>query len=372
MPDRIIPLVMCGGAGTRLWPLSRERSPKQFLKLFGPRSMFQDTILRVRDRALFDRPIVVTGAAHRFLVLEQLAEIGVEADILLEPARRDSGPAIVAGATFARQRRTSAVVLALASDHMVTDVDGFVAACRTALRAAIQGKIVVFGVQPTGPATDYGYISPGGTIDPPLRSVQRFIEKPDAAAAARYIASGYLWNSGNFVFQADTMLGEYKAADPASCDAIARAVDNAVTETPFTRLDKDSFESATPISIDYAVMERTSRAAVVPVSYGWSDIGSWQAVWEFSARNEDGNVARGAAVFENSRDCLVISERTVVALNGVSDLAVVVTDDAILVSRRQDASGLKKLVSTLKAAAPQVMDELRQPATNEDDDSAWA
>lgn len=363
MPDRIIPLVMCGGAGTRLWPLSRERSPKQFLKLFGPRSMFQDTILRVSDRLLFDQPIVVTGAAHRFLVLEQLAEIGVEADILLEPARRDSGPAIVAGASFARRRGNDAVVLALASDHVVRDVDAFVAACRASLRAAAAGRIVTFGIQPTGPATDYGYISPGDMIDPPLRTVRQFIEKPDSAAAARYIANGYLWNSGNFMFHADTMLGEYRAADPASCDAIARAVDNAAADPPFIRLDRDSFERATSISIDYAVMERTDRAAVVPVACGWSDIGSWQAVWEFSTRNEDGNAARGAAIFENSRDCVVISERAVVALNGVSDLAVVVTDDAILVSRRQDAGGLKKLVATLQTAAPPTMDD-RPPADN--------
>ncbi|MGB6082534.1 MAG: mannose-1-phosphate guanylyltransferase/mannose-6-phosphate isomerase [Xanthobacteraceae bacterium] len=357
MPDRIIPLVMCGGAGTRLWPLSRERSPKQFLKLFGPRSMFQDTILRVSDQALFDKPIVVTGAAHRFLVMEQLAEIGLKADILLEPARRDSGPAIVAGATFAKRRASNAAVLALASDHVVTDVAAFVDACRAAARAAADGRIVTFGIQPTGPATEYGYISPGDMIAPPLRSVRQFIEKPDAATAARYIEAGYLWNSGNFIFQADVMLSEYKAADSASLAAVTCAIEKAVTESPFIQLDRHSFESATPISIDYAVMERTNRAAVVPVSCGWSDIGSWQAVWELSVRDDNGNAARGAAIFENSRNCLVISETTVVALNGVTDLAVVVTSDTILVSRRQDASGLKKLVSTVNAAGLRTEDQ---------------
>jgi mannose-1-phosphate guanylyltransferase/mannose-6-phosphate isomerase len=319
--------------------------------------MFQDTILRVSNQTLFDKPIVVTCVAHRFLVVEQLAEIGVKADILLEPARRDSGPAIVAGAVFARRRTTNAVVLALASDHVVTDVAAFVAACRTASRAAAEGRIVTFGIQPTGPATEYGYLSPGDMIVPPMRSVRQFIEKPDAATAARYIEAGYLWNSGNFIFQADIMLGEYKAADPASLATVTRAIENAATESPFIRLDRDSFESATPISIDYAVMERTDRAAVVPVSCGWSDIGTWQAVWEFSVRNDDGNAARGAAIFENSRNCLVISETTVVALNDVTDLAVIVTDDAILVSRRQDANGLKKLVSTLGAAASRTVDQ---------------
>ena len=353
MPNRIIPLIMCGGAGTRLWPLSREHFPKQFLKLFGSRSMFQDTVLRVSNRDLFEKPCIVTGEAHRFLVLEQLAEIESEADILLEPARRDSGPAIVAGAMFAERRQPNAVVLALASDHLVTDNGAFVAACRDSLGTASDGQIVTFGVQPTRPATEYGYISPGEVIDAPLRKVRQFVEKPDVATAAHYIENGYLWNSGNFIFRTDVLLDEYKAADAASSDAIAHAVRHAVEGSPFIRLDKASFERAVPISIDYAVMERTTCAAVMPVSFGWSDIGSWQAVWDFSSKTEDGNAARGRAVFENSRNCVVISEKTLVALNGIDDLAVIVTEDAILISHRQDASGLKKLVSSLKAPAQQ-------------------
>lgn len=363
MPDRIIPLIMCGGAGTRLWPLSRDQYPKQFLKLFGPRSMFQDTILRVSNRDLFDKPCVVTGEAHRFLVLEQLAEIKCDADILLEPCRRDSGPAIIAGAMFAERRRSSTIVLALASDHMVTNNDAFVAACKVSLDAAVGGQIVTFGVKPTRPATEYGYILPGDAIAAPLRMVRQFVEKPDAATATRYIENGYLWNSGNFIFRTDVLLGEYRAVDPTSSDAIARAVQHAVADPPFVRLDKISFENATPTSIDYAVMERTTRAAVMPVSFGWSDIGSWQAVWDFSAKNEDGNATRGSAIFEDSRNCMVISEKTMVALNGVADLAVVVTDDAILISHRSDAGGLKKLVSTLKATAPQATD--RHPKIHE-------
>lgn len=362
MPDHINPLVMCGGAGTRLWPLSREQYPKQFLKLFGPQSMFQDTILRVSDRSLFGKPVIVTGAAHRFLVLEQLTEIGLEADILLEPARRDSGPAIVAGAEFIEQRSPNAVVLALASDHVVTDTDAFVAACSTALHVAASGQIVTFGIQPTRPATEYGYIAPEETSRAPLRAVREFVEKPDISTATRYIESGYLWNSGNFIFRTDTLLGEYKGADPASVDAIERAVQNATVEPPFIWLDKQAFESATPISIDYAVMERTTRASVMPVSCGWSDVGSWQAVWDLSEKNENGNAARGTAVFENSHNCVVISERAVVALNGVDDLAVVVTEDAILVSHRSDSNGLKRLVSTLKTTATHTTDQYPNPS----------
>lgn len=356
MPDRIIPLIMCGGAGTRLWPLSREQYPKQFLKLFGPRSMFQDTILRVTNRDLFDRPCIITGEAHRFLVLEQLAEIESEADILLEPARRDSGPAIVAGTVFAQRRRPNAVILALASDHMVTDNNAFVAACKASLNAAAGGQIVTFGVQPTRPATEYGYISPGESIEAPLCIVRQFVEKPDITTATRYIENGYLWNSGNFMFRTDILLGEYGAADHRSIDAVMRAVQHAAADSPFLRLDKEAFESAVPTSIDYAVMERTKRAAVIPVSFGWSDIGSWQAVWDFSSKTSDGNAARGSAIFENSRGCMVVSEKTIVALNGVNDLAVIVTDDAVLVSHRSDSAGLKRLVSTLKATMRQAID----------------
>src|ERR1700759_3894911 len=191
--DRIIgPLIMCGGAGTRLWPASREVRPKQFLSLFGPRSTFQDTIRRVSDATLFERPIVITNAAYRFMVLEQLAEIGHEADVLLEPMRRDSGPAIAAGAVFAQMRGNEAVVLALAADHVVRDTAAFVAACRQGLVAADAGKIVTFGVHPERPATEYGYIRPGDPISGEVRSVAKFVEKPDPSTAADYIKAGYL------------------------------------------------------------------------------------------------------------------------------------------------------------------------------------
>src|SRR5580698_9507469 len=193
MNKRIIPLIMCGGAGTRLWPASREVRPKQFLPLFGVRSTFQDTLTRVSDPTLFERPIVITNKAYRFMVLEQLAEIGLEADVLLEPMRRDSGPAIAAGAAFAQARDREAVVLALAADHVVRDTAAFVAACRQGLVAADAGKIVTFGVAPERAATEYGYISPGEAISGEVRSVAKFVEKPDPATAANYIRDGYLW-----------------------------------------------------------------------------------------------------------------------------------------------------------------------------------
>jgi mannose-1-phosphate guanylyltransferase / mannose-6-phosphate isomerase len=352
--DRIIPLIMCGGAGTRLWPASREVHPKQFLQLFGARSTFQETLLRVSDPALFERPIVITNNAYRFMVLEQLAGIGHEADVLLEPARRDSGPAIAAGAVFAQARDREAIVLALAADHVVVDTEAFVAACREGLAAAKGGHIVTFGVNPERPATEYGYISPGDTISGQVRAVAKFVEKPDAATAADYIHSGYLWNSGNFMFRAAVLLDEYRNFDAASVQSVTEAVTKAQRDLGFVKLDADAFGSAKAISIDYAVMEKTACAAVVPVSCGWSDVGSWRAVWELSEKDGQGNAARGAAVFEDSRNCNVSTDRALVALEGVEDLVVVATQDAVLVSRQKDANGLKRLVAKLKTVAPEV------------------
>jgi len=229
MNRRIIPLIMCGGAGTRLWPASREVHPKQFLSLFGARSTFQDTLLRVSDAALFERPVVITNNAYRFMVLEQLAEIGLEADVLLEPMRRDSGPAIAAGAAFAQARDRDAIVLALAADHVVADTAAFLAACREGLAAAEAGHIVTFGVQPERAATEYGYINPGETISGKVRAVAKFVEKPDPATAADYVKSGYLWNSGNFMFRAAVLSDEYRKLDAASVQAVTDAVTKAVS-----------------------------------------------------------------------------------------------------------------------------------------------
>ena len=357
MNGRIIPLIMCGGAGTRLWPASREVHPKQFLPLFGARSTFQDTLMRVSDPALFERPIVITNNAYRFMVLEQLAEIGREADVLLEPMRRDSGPAIAAGAAFAQTRDEAAVVLALAADHVVRDTAAFVAACRDGLPAAEAGHIVTFGVEPERPATEYGYISPGAIISGRVRSVAKFVEKPDPATAASYVEAGYFWNSGNFMFRAAVLLDEYRTVDSDSVQAVADAVARAGRDLGFIKLDSEAFASAKSISIDYAVMEKTQRTAVVPVACGWSDVGSWHAVWELSDKDGEGNVARGAAVFEDSRNCNVSTDRALVALEGVDDLVVVATQDAVLVSRQKDANGLKRLVAKLKSVAPEVTED---------------
>lgn len=353
MAEPIVPLIMCGGAGTRLWPLSREGWPKQFIALFGERSTFQDTVLRVADRTRFARPVVVTNAAYRFIVAEQLEEIGADADILLEPMRKDSGPAIAVGAAFAMARDAGAVVLALAADHVVGDSKAFTAACGAALPVAHDGHIVTFGIAPTEASTAYGYIRPGEPIAGLVRKVAQFVEKPDEATAARYVADGYLWNSGNFMFRADALLEEYRGVDPDCVAAVTAAVETAGRDLGFVTLDREAFSRATAMSIDYAVMETTARAAVIAVNCGWSDVGSWRAVWDLSPKDADGNCARGVAVFDEARNCDVVTDKAVVALAGVDDLVVVATGDAVLVARQHDGD-LKRLVAKLKAVAPRV------------------
>jgi mannose-1-phosphate guanylyltransferase/mannose-6-phosphate isomerase len=355
--DRIVPLVMCGGAGTRLWPSSREGRPKQFLPLLGTRSTFQETMLRVADAAVFARPIVITNAQYRFTVKDQLAEIGVEADILLEPMRRDSGPAIAAGAAFGDRRDGNPVMLALAADHVVTDPAAFVAACREAADAARNGRIVTFGVKPDRPSTEYGYIRPGAAIAGGVYAVEQFVEKPDAETAQRYIADGYLWNSGNFIFPAGDLLAEYAAFDADTVAAAQAAIDAAGCDLGFVTIDPANFARANAISIDYAVMEKTKRAAVIPVSYGWSDVGSWHAVWELSEQDAAGNSAQGNAVFVDAQNSFAVSEKPLVALFGVRDLVVIASEDAVLIADRKSTAEMKRLVQRLKQVAPAVTED---------------
>lgn len=356
MSDGIVPLIMCGGAGTRLWPLSREDRPKQFIALFGRRSTFQETVLRVTNPDLFDRPIVVTGAAYRAVVQSQLEEIGCQADILLEPSRRDSGPAIAAGTVLAAHRDPRSVVLALAADHIVQDVAAFGAACAASFNASVAGHIVTFGIAPERPATEYGYIAPGAVIDGRVHAVTSFVEKPDLATAARYVQTGYLWNSGNFMFRADVLLDEYRAVDADSLEAVTRAVDEGERDQAFVSLDRKSFEKAKPISIDYAVMERTTKAAVIPVAFGWSDVGSWRTVWELSVKDSRGNAKTGEAMFDNANNCYVSSDKALVAIEGLDDVVVVATQDAILVSHHADSNALKMLVAKVRNANSRLTD----------------
>jgi mannose-1-phosphate guanylyltransferase/mannose-6-phosphate isomerase len=247
------------------------------------------------------------------------------------------------------------VVVALAADHVVADTAAFVAACRSAAEAAAEGKIVTFGVRADRPATEYGYIRPGAPIGNDVFAVESFVEKPDVKTAESYIAQGYLWNSGNFVFRAGIFLDEYRAFDAKTVAAAQAAIEKAGIDLGFVTLDVEAFSSANANSVDYAVMEKTKRAAVVPVSYGWSDVGSWHAVWELSARDAAGNSSHGSALFLESRNSYASSEKALVTLFGVDDLVVVASEDAILIANRTDTDGMKRLVEKLKEVAPAVI-----------------
>jgi mannose-1-phosphate guanylyltransferase/mannose-6-phosphate isomerase len=345
----ITPLIICGGSGTRLWPASRGSRPKQFLPLLGTLSTFQETVQRVSDPILFASPVIVTNRDHRFLVADQLKELGVDADVVLEPEGRDSGPAILAGTQFiAEKRGADPAVLVLAADHMVRDIVGFCSACRSALVAAMAGHIVTFGVVPDHAATGYGYIEPGEALGQTAYAVRRFVEKPDAETAARYVRDGYFWNSGNFLFQASTVIDEYRKREPETVVAVSDAVSQAVVDLGFCYLASDAFSRATRRSFDYAVMEKTTRAAVVPASFDWSDVGSWSAVRDLSPQDAAGNAARGDTVFINAHGNVVATDGPLVALVGLDDLAVIVSGDAVLVAKREDTAGIKALVERLK------------------------
>lgn len=348
--NTIVPVVMAGGAGTRLWPESRESLPKQFIPLFGGRSSYQETLLRVANRSLFSDPTVITNSDFRFLVAEQARDVGITPRIVVEPARRDSGPAVGAGAILAGNEAVDAVVLVLAADHAIPDTAAFQKACETAAACARSGYVVTLGVMPTEPATSYGYIKPGDRINASeLRSVTAFIEKPDRDTARRYCSEGYLWNSGNFIFRADVMLRELETLAPKLAAAVAESVTNSVRDLDFLRLSTDAFEAAPRISIDYAVMERTTKAAVLPVSFSWSDIGSWDAVWRLAPKDADGNAISGPAHVFGSSGVLARSEEGIVTtVLGVDDVVVIATSDAVLVAKRSASEQIKGVVDALK------------------------
>jgi mannose-1-phosphate guanylyltransferase / mannose-6-phosphate isomerase len=345
----LLPVIMCGGAGTRMWPESRESLPKQFIPLLGERSTFQTTAAMFADRSAFARLLVISNHDYRFQIAEQLAEIGVEADIVLEPMRRDSGAAVAAAVEIAARRDPATVMLVMAADHNVEDRAGMAALFKRAADIAARGYIVTLGVPPTFPATGYGYIKPGAALEHGGFAVESFVEKPTEEIARRYVAAGYLWNSGNFVFQAGVMRSEIAQFEPDVAAAAAGAVDGAIDDLGFMALDAKAFSSAPKKSIDYAVMERTQRAAVVPADVGWSDVGTWTAVRDLSGADENGNSIRGRGVVMHGSRVFVRSEEHLTAVVGLDDVVVVTTQDAVLVLGADHADKVKELVEQLRS-----------------------
>lgn len=340
------PVLLSGGSGTRLWPLSREAYPKQFLPLAGDDTMVQATWRRVE--ALADlAPIVVANEEHRFLVAEQLRQVGAPVPaILLEPVGRNTAPAIAAAALQAMAGGADPLLLVLPSDHVVRDVAGFQRAVREASSAAEAGALVTFGIVPDAPETGFGYIQ--AEAGDGLRQVLRFVEKPDAATARSYLdAGGYYWNSGMFLFRASRYLEELARFRPDIVDAVRAAHATARHDGDFVRLDKGAFSACPSDSIDYAVMEKTADAMVLPVDIGWNDVGSWSALWDVAERDADGNAHHGDVIAVDSRNSYAYAQR-LVALVGLDDIVVVETDDAVLVARKDKVQEVKQVVARLK------------------------
>ena len=348
----IWPVVLSGGAGTRLWPLSRELYPKQLLALTTERSLLQDTVGRVGGPA-FAAPLIVCNDDHRFIIAEQLRQLGVKPHrIVLEPAARNTAPALAAAAALLLRDDPQALMLVLPSDHVIREVAAFHDAVQRAAAAARAGRLVTFGITPGGPETGYGYIKRGAALVEAkgAYAVERFVEKPDLATARTYVADpGWSWNSGMFLFPARLFMDELAAHEPAIAAAAAQAVDRAKDDLDFLRLDADSFKASPSKSVDYAVMERTKRAVVVPADLGWSDIGAWSALWEIGARDGDGNVTVGDVLSHDVKNSyLRSSEGMLLATVGLEDVVLVVTRDVVLAAAKDRAQDVKTLVEKLK------------------------
>ncbi len=346
----IIPLILSGGSGTRLWPLSRESKPKQFLSFDGGPTLLQRTIARATGPNLDPVPIIVGAYGNHDLVRHDLKRMGRRADILLEPCRRNSAPAITVGCLHALSRDPNALVLVLASDHYIDDVGLFQSGLDEATAAAQAGYLITFGIAPREPSTAYGYILAGEAVGHgTVRKITRFVEKPDRSTAERYVDDGYLWNSGNFLFSAAAFLAEIETLAPAIPQAMRKALMPAQAGPSTWLLNAEAFGQSPAISVDVCVMEKTARAAVLPVRYDWSDIGSWPAIWQASVRDGGGNSAIGDGHLEDCRNTFVHSEGRLTVVSGVCDLAVITTPDAVLVSNLKAPDGLKSAFERLIA-----------------------
>jgi mannose-1-phosphate guanylyltransferase len=360
MSNLIVPVILTGGQGTRLWPLSRSARPKQFLPLTDPDSLFQQTLKRVSDKARYTPALVMTNAEYRFIVAEQAQEAGVElGGVLLEPVARNTAAAIAAAAAYALEHfGVDAVLHVLASDHVIGADQSYWQAVDTAAVAAREGLLVTFGIEPARPETGYGYIQLGNKLPSGVNEIARFTEKPDAVNVERMLAEGgYVWNSGMFMIGARAFLDETRALAPETYTAASEGVARARIDLDFVRIDEVSFSKAPDISVDYAIFEKTARAAVLPVSFRWSDLGAWDAVWKERQHDADGNTVTGPATLVDTRGALVVTDHAHVVVQGLEDVAVIVSEDAVFVGKLSEAQKLGPIVKNLKA------DPATQPLT---------
>lgn len=356
------PVILSGGSGTRLWPLSREKHPKQLLALVGEETMLQATATRINnfsgDLAVAETMLVVCNEEYRFITAEQLRTVGfTQPKLLLEPAGRNTAPALTLAAIEATANNADAVLLIMPADHVISDVAGFHEAIQSGLPQAISGAMVTFGIVPNRPETGYGYIQVGDTLpESTARSLRAFVEKPEMETAKQYVAEGnYLWNSGIFMLRASIWLKAIAHFNPQMFSSCSQAMQNATVDCDFVRVDKNTFLTCPADSIDYAVMEKLARTpelgiagCVVPFDAGWSDVGAWDAVWQVSEKDEQGNSVHGDVLMEDSRNCLVISDSRLVTCLGMDDMIVIETPDAILVTNKQNTQNIKRVVSRLK------------------------
>jgi len=347
----IYPVILSGGSGTRLWPLSRRSYPKQLLPLAGVDTLLQETALRVHETGAFAPPLILCNDAHRFIIAEQLRDRNIEPlAIALEPVARNTAPAIAAAALIVAEHDPDGILLVLPSDHVIRNLPAFHAAVDTACEAARRGALTTFGVVPTHPETGFGYIRRGEAFEglPEAASVAEFVEKPSEERARAFLASGeYAWNSGMFVFPVRILLEELDRLQPELVAACRESVVKSKRDLTFTRLDEAAFATSPSISIDHALMEKTEAAAVVTADIGWNDIGSWAALWELSERDESGNVTLGDVVLRDVHDSYARSENRLISAIGVRDLIIVETEDAILVAPRDRAQEVKEIVAEL-------------------------
>lgn len=348
----ICPVILSGGSGTRLWPLSRQAAPKQFQKLLSERSMIQETAARALGEG-FAPPIVVCNERHRFVVAEQMRGMGVAGTrIMLEPEGRNSGPAILAAALLVADQAPETVLWMMAADAAITDETALREAVAAGAKAARAGHVVTFGMTPTSPETGYGYIERGEPLAgaPGAFHVARFVEKPDRATAEAYLAEGrFFWNSGMFLFTAATLIEEFARWEPEVLARVREAVWRRQADPDFIRLDPEAFRACPNISLDYAVAERSTRNAVVPAALGWSDVGSWAALWELGARDGAGNVAVGRTAILDARGCYIRGEGTLAAVVGLEDVVLVATPDAVLALPRARAQDVKSVLEAIRA-----------------------